>query len=213
MCSSDLMALSIANQKKQMQTAAQGQAGQQPMPKVVDQEIAQMAPRPMPTPMPRPTPMPEEVGIGQLPAQNLQRMAGGGIVAFGDGGEVPRYNGMGGSFVGPVMSFQQFLASQGVPVNEFVNLTPQGQQALRDAYKAVGMGAPTGAAPASPATAATPTGAATTPAAPAAAGAAAPEAASGLKGLWNKISPVAGRALGWGQVALDRKSTRLNSSH
>ena len=48
------MALSIANQKKQMQTAAQGQAGQQPMPKVVDQEIAQMAPRPMPTPMPRP---------------------------------------------------------------------------------------------------------------------------------------------------------------
>ena len=85
------MALSIANQKKQMQTAAQGQAGQQPMPKVVDQEIAQMAPRPMPTPMPRPAPMPEEVGIGQLPAQNLQRMAGGGIVAFGDGGEVPRY--------------------------------------------------------------------------------------------------------------------------
>ena len=57
------MALSIANQKKQMQTAAQGQAGQQPMPKVVDQEIAQMAPRPMPTPMPRPAPMPEEVGI------------------------------------------------------------------------------------------------------------------------------------------------------
>jgi hypothetical protein len=77
------MALSIANQKKQIQTAAQGQAGQQPMPKVVDQEISQMAPRP--------APMPEAVGIGQLPAQNIAKMAGGGIVAFGEGGDVPRY--------------------------------------------------------------------------------------------------------------------------
>lgn len=73
------MALSIANQKKQALTAQQGQAGQQPMPTVVDQEISQMAPRP--------APMPENVGIGQLPAQNIAKMAGGGIVAFaGDNG-------------------------------------------------------------------------------------------------------------------------------
>jgi hypothetical protein len=84
------MALSIANQKKQMQTAAQGQVGQQPMPKVVDQEIGQMA-----APAPQATPMPEEVGIGQLPAPNIAKMAGGGIVAFGDGGEVPRYQSQG----------------------------------------------------------------------------------------------------------------------
>lgn len=77
------MALSIANQKKQMQTAAEGQAGQQPMPPVVDQEISQIAPRP--------APMPETVGIGQLPVQNIAKMAGGGIVAFGEGGDVPRY--------------------------------------------------------------------------------------------------------------------------
>ncbi len=83
------MALSIANQKKQMQTAAQGQAGQQPMPKVVDQQLAEMAPRQ--APMPQAAPMPEEVGIGQLPAPNIAKMAGGGIVAFGDGGEIPRY--------------------------------------------------------------------------------------------------------------------------
>lgn len=77
------MALSIANQKKQAMTAQQGQAGQQPMPKVVDQDIAQIAPRA--------APMPENVGIGQLPAQNIQNMCGGGIVAFGEGGDVPRY--------------------------------------------------------------------------------------------------------------------------
>ena len=126
------MALSIANQKKQMQTAAQGQAGQQPMPKVVDQEIAQMAPRPMPTPMPRPAPMPEEVGIGQLPAQNLQRMAGGGIVAFGDGGEVPRYQ-VGGS-INPNAGFIEFLKQLGVSAQEFVNATPQAQKNLRDMF-------------------------------------------------------------------------------
>lgn len=81
------LALSIANQKKQAMTAQQGHAGMQPMPKVVDQEIAQMAPRQ--------APMPEEVGIGQLPAPNIAKMAGGGIVAFGDGGEVPRYQSQG----------------------------------------------------------------------------------------------------------------------
>jgi hypothetical protein len=35
--------------------------------------------------------LPEDVGIGQLPAQNIANMAEGGIVAFGDGGEIPRY--------------------------------------------------------------------------------------------------------------------------
>lgn len=77
------LALSIANQKKQAMTAQQGQAGMQPMPKVVDQALEQMSPRQ--------APMPEEVGIGQLPAPNIAKMAGGGIVAFGDGGEIPRY--------------------------------------------------------------------------------------------------------------------------
>lgn len=153
------MALSIANQKKQMQTAAQGQAGQQPMPKVVDQEISQMAPRPMPTPMQRPTPMPEEVGIGQLPAQNIAKMAGGGIVAFGDGGEIPRYQ-FGGS-INPNAGFIEFLKQLGVSAQEFVNATPQAQKNLRDMFSSAAPEA--GAAPASPATPATPTPAATSP--------------------------------------------------
>lgn len=175
------LALSIANQKKQAMTAQQGQAGMQPMPKVVDQALAQMLPQApqqmqppqMPPPQmppqqaaPRPAPMPEDVGIGQLPAPNIAKMAGGGIVAFGDGGEVPRYNGMGGSFVGPAMTFQQFLASQGITPSEFANAMPNQQQTLREAFKSTGMGAPSGAAPAAPAAPATPAAAAATPASP-----------------------------------------------
>jgi len=40
---------------------------------------------------PAPQPMPEDVGIGALPAPNMQGMAGGGIVAFGDGGDVQHF--------------------------------------------------------------------------------------------------------------------------
>lgn len=86
------LALSIANQKKQMQTGKAGQAGMMPQPKVVDQELAQMAAAP------QQQSLPENSGIGQLPAQNMQGMAGGGIVAFDEGGEVPGY--AGGVFTG-----------------------------------------------------------------------------------------------------------------
>lgn len=72
------LALSESNRRKQMRQGAQMQAPQQP--KVVDQELAQMA-----------QPMPEDTGIGTLPAKNLEGMAEGGIVAFEGGGEVPGY--------------------------------------------------------------------------------------------------------------------------
>ena len=56
------LALSESNRRKEMRQSAQmGQ--QQPQPKVVDQELAQMA-----------QPMPEDMGIGQLPAPNMQNM-------------------------------------------------------------------------------------------------------------------------------------------
>jgi hypothetical protein len=42
--------------------------------------------------------MPEDVGIGALPAPNMQGMAEGGIVAFGNGGDVPGF--AGGVYVG-----------------------------------------------------------------------------------------------------------------
>jgi len=85
------LALSIANQKKQMQAGQAGQAGMMPQPKVVDQDIAQMSPPPARPMGGMPQGLPEDSGIGQLPAQNMQGMAAGGIVAFDDGGSVPGY--------------------------------------------------------------------------------------------------------------------------
>tara|TARA_R110000868_G_scaffold134862_5_gene347132 strand:- start:360 stop:2084 length:1725 start_codon:yes stop_codon:yes gene_type:complete len=86
------LALSIANQKKQMKAGQEGQAGMQPQPKVADQQIAQMvAPPPQQMAAAPQQGLPENSGIGQLPAQNMQGMAEGGIVAFDDGGSVPGY--------------------------------------------------------------------------------------------------------------------------
>lgn len=71
------LALAESNRRKEMRAGAQ--MGAQQQPKVVDQEIQGMA-----------APMPEHVGIGQLPMNN-PGYADGGIVAFGGGGDVPRY--------------------------------------------------------------------------------------------------------------------------
>jgi hypothetical protein len=56
----------------------------QEQPKVVDQMVAEMAPQQLP----------EEMGIGQLPAGEMN-FAGGGIIAFADGGDVERYQDQG----------------------------------------------------------------------------------------------------------------------
>ncbi len=87
------LALSESNRRKQLRSGVQAKLAGQEMPKVVDQEIGGIAPQAMPQQMPQP--LPEEVGIGALPAQNLQKMAGGGIVAFDEGGEVPRFQNKG----------------------------------------------------------------------------------------------------------------------
>jgi hypothetical protein len=81
----------LAFQESQMrkQVRAEEQAKQQqPQAKVVDQNLAAMAAEPLP----------EDVGIAQLPAKNLEGIAtgaAGGIVAFDEGGEVPRYQNQG----------------------------------------------------------------------------------------------------------------------
>ena len=79
------LALAESNRRKQTRQAAQMQAQEQP--KVVDQELQNMA-----------APMPEDVGIAQLPTGDMN-YAEGGIVAFSDGGDVPRYNGSQGSLL------------------------------------------------------------------------------------------------------------------
>ena len=90
------LALSIANQKKQMKAGQAGQAGMMPQPKVADQQIAQMSAPQQEAPtvdaMGNVTGyagggyLPEDSGIGTLPAPNMQNFAGGGIVAFDEGG-------------------------------------------------------------------------------------------------------------------------------
>jgi hypothetical protein len=52
-------------------------------------------------------PMPEEQGIGRLPAGNMD-FAGGGIIAFADGGDVERYAGQYGSLTGEFSGFGDF---------------------------------------------------------------------------------------------------------
>ena len=83
------LAMSESNRRKEMRAAGQGAQGMQEQPKVVDQMVAEMAPQQLP----------EEMGIGQLPAGEMN-FAGGGIVAFADGGDVERYNGVAGSLTG-----------------------------------------------------------------------------------------------------------------
>jgi len=122
------MALSIANQKKQAMTAQQGQAGQQPQPKVVDSEIAQMTPQQMP----------EDQGIGQLPAGNMD-FADGGIVGYADGGHVERYQ-TGGTIFDPLTGVP--ISSENVSDNDLTFLesigifNPENRRALERAEKA-----------------------------------------------------------------------------
>jgi hypothetical protein len=87
------LALAESNRRKAMRVGANPMPGEQP--KVVDQDIAEMAPpQQMPHQMPQQMAqqqLPENVGIGQLPAQNMQGMADGGIVGFADGGDVQSF--------------------------------------------------------------------------------------------------------------------------
>lgn len=128
------LAVAESNQRKQLRTAAQGQAGGMPQPKVADSAIAGMAQQ-----------LPENQGIAQIPAPNMQSMADGGIAGYedegmadggmfnyaraggpvammADGGMVPRYNGQMGSLTGDIPGFQTVqpraqFTQQGAPEN------------------------------------------------------------------------------------------------
>jgi hypothetical protein len=90
------LAMSESNRRKELRAAGQGGQGMQEQPKVVDQMVAEMAPQQLP----------EEMGIGQLPAGEMN-FAGGGIVAFADGGDVERFNGSQSQFVQDLMGLPQ----------------------------------------------------------------------------------------------------------
>lgn len=112
------LAMTESNRRKEMRSAGQGAQGVQEQPKVVDQEIAGMAPRPAPQQLP------EEQGIGALPAGDMN-FADGGIVAFAGGGDVERYQYGGmpprslmGDIPGFVAGTGNIIPQQGAPEEE-----------------------------------------------------------------------------------------------
>ena len=140
------LAVSESNRRKQMRQAAQGAQGEMEQPTVVDQDIAEMAPAPVaPQQM-----MPEDTGIAQLPVGEME-FAGGGIVAFADGGDVERYQ-----FGGATSALRSFLQATG-QTSAYVNGTPAEKAAIEAAFRATIQGpvpaAPAPATPSSPATA------------------------------------------------------------
>jgi hypothetical protein len=92
------LALSESNRRKKIRTAAQGQAGSVPQPKVVDAAIQGMTPAPAPAPMVAQTRLPENQGIAQIPTPNMQGLADGGIAGYEDDEEGMATGGMGGMF-------------------------------------------------------------------------------------------------------------------
>jgi hypothetical protein len=95
------LAFQESQNRQKLRMSQQGAQGMQPQPKVADQALAQMAPQQLP----------EDVGIGALPAGNMQFAAEGGIMGYegydegpstfgqepvmmmAEGGHVPRYQG------------------------------------------------------------------------------------------------------------------------
>lgn len=116
-----MLALTIAesNRRKQMRSAAQGAQGAMPQPKVADQAIAGMSPQQLP----------ENVGIGALPADNMKGMAGGGIVAFDEGGEVgmsyEEQMGQLGQFLNPLERFKSLIGAPGSKKQDDTSATPR----------------------------------------------------------------------------------------
>lgn len=139
------LAVSESNRRKQMRQAAQGAQGEMEQPTVVDQGIAEMAPAPV-----APQMLPEDVGIARLPTGDMN-YAGGGIVAFADGGDVERYQ-----FGGATSALRSFLQATG-QTSAYVNGTPAEKAAIEAAFRATIQGpmpaAPAPATPSSPATA------------------------------------------------------------
>ena len=149
------LALSIANQKKQMKAGQAGQAGMMPQPKVADQQIAQMS-APSPQQMaPQQHMLPEDQGIGTLPAQNMQNFAGGGITGQGGlqlnipldlGGDGGGYRGMGSTTANFPQSNGGFTGNNNAPqVTSNPSLVAdQAQRLAQQASPLSGLGAPQG---------------------------------------------------------------------
>lgn len=109
------LAMSESNRRKKLRAAQQGQAGQMPQPKVVDQAIAAMNPPPqqMAAPQqPAPQGAPQGQGIAQLPTPNLQGMADGGIAGYDDEEDIQSMARGGNAGSDPKAAYRQYALSQ-----------------------------------------------------------------------------------------------------
>jgi hypothetical protein len=118
------LAFQESQNRQRLRMSQQGAQGMQPQPKVNEQALAQMAP-------PQAQPMPEDVGIGALPAGNMQFAAEGGIMGYDDanfaarsepvvmmaGGGVARYQ-VGGNTMGMPSLEQQDLTAQAAEITD-----------------------------------------------------------------------------------------------
>ena len=109
------LAMSESNRRKKLRAAQQGQAGQMPQPKVVDQAIAAMnapPPQQMPPQQPAPQGAPQGQGIAQLPTPNLQGMADGGIAGYDDEEDIQSMARGGNAGSDPKAAYRQYALSQ-----------------------------------------------------------------------------------------------------
>jgi hypothetical protein len=109
------LAMSESNRRKKLRAAQQGQAGQMPQPKVVDQAIAAMnAPQQQTAPQmaPQMAPQGQGQGIAQLPTPNLQGMADGGIAGYDDDEDVQGMARGGNAGSDPTAAYRQYALAQ-----------------------------------------------------------------------------------------------------
>jgi hypothetical protein len=85
------LAFQESQMRQHLRTSQQAKMAGQEQPKVVEQSLQEM----LPEQAPDMAGLPEDSGIAQLPADNIKGMAGGGIIAFEEGGEVPRFQNTG----------------------------------------------------------------------------------------------------------------------
>ena len=103
------MVLDESNRRKAAANAQKAQQGQMQQPKVVDTVIASMA---------------ADKGIAQLPAGDMN-FADGGIVAFADGGDIPRYQSGGRTSV--LAGTEYAIPGMTLPATSFMPQAGKGQ--------------------------------------------------------------------------------------
>ena len=130
-----------------MQQAPQGQQAPQPP---IAQQVMQQASQ-------------ESQGLEALPSNLPQEYAGGGIIAFEEGGQVERYQNQGFvpnmsglpaySATNPNAAFGDFLKQLGVSTSEYANARPEAQKNILDMFRSASEAPkPMGASVTAPAT-------------------------------------------------------------